>query len=72
MPALSARVRVEFGPPTGERYYAARGSAEEVAAEVRKFAALGVTDLALSWTEVPGPEIVADAERFAAEVAPLV
>jgi probable F420-dependent oxidoreductase len=72
MPALSARVRVEFGPPSGERYYAMRGSSEEVAAEVRKFAALGVTDLALSWAEAPGPEIVANAERFAAEVVPLV
>ena len=72
MPALSARVRVEFGPPTGERYYAMRGTSEDVAAEVRKFAALGVEDLALSWAESPGPEIVANAERFAAEVAPLV
>ena len=73
MPALSARVRVEFEAPTeGARYYAARGSNEDVAAEVRKFAALGVEDLALSWTEAPGPEIVAAAERFAAEVVPLV
>jgi probable F420-dependent oxidoreductase len=73
MPALSARVRVEFGPaPHGATYYAMRGSSEEVAAEVRKFAALGVEDLALSWAEMPGPEVVENAERFAAEVAPLV
>ncbi|HET9346287.1 MAG TPA: TIGR03619 family F420-dependent LLM class oxidoreductase [Candidatus Limnocylindrales bacterium] len=73
MPSLSARVRVEFDAPTaGARYYAMRGSSEEVAAEVRKFAELGVKDLALSWAEAPGPEIVAAAERFAAEVVPLV
>lgn len=72
MPALSARVRVEFGPRSGARYYAMRGTSEQVAAEVRKFAALGVADLALSWTESPGPEIAANVERFAAEVAPLV
>jgi probable F420-dependent oxidoreductase len=73
MPALSARVRVEFeAPKEGARYYAMRGSSAEVAAEVRKFADLGVEDLALSWTEAPGPEIVAAAERFAAEVAPII
>jgi probable F420-dependent oxidoreductase len=73
MPALSARARVEFGAPTtGAKYYAMRGSSEEVAAEVRKFAGHGVEDLALSWTDMPGPEIVAAAERFAAEVAPSV
>jgi probable F420-dependent oxidoreductase len=73
MPALSARARVEFGPaPQGATYYAMRGSSEEVAAEVRKFAALGIEDLALSWAEMPGPDVVENAERFAAEVAPLV
>jgi probable F420-dependent oxidoreductase len=73
MPALSARVRVEFDAPTaGARYYAMRGSPEEVAAEVRSFAELGVEDLALSFADIPADEIVAAAERFAAEVAPLV
>jgi probable F420-dependent oxidoreductase len=73
MPALSARVRVEFGKPAaGARYYAMRGTSEEVAAEVRKFAELGVEHLALSWAEAPGPEIAEAAERFAAEVIPLV
>jgi alkanesulfonate monooxygenase SsuD/methylene tetrahydromethanopterin reductase-like flavin-dependent oxidoreductase (luciferase family) len=71
MPALSARVRVEFGPAR-DRYYAMRGTSDDVAAEVRKFAALGVADLALSFVDIPGPKIVAGAERFAAEVAPLV
>ena len=71
MPSLSARVRVEFGPARDD-YYAMRGTAEDVAAEVRKFVALGVEDLALSFVDIPGEEIVAGAERFAAEVAPLV
>ena len=73
MPVLSARVRVEYGPPDpGATYYAARGTSEEVAGEIRAFAGLGVEEIALSWTEMPGPEIVAAAERFAAEVAPIV
>jgi probable F420-dependent oxidoreductase len=72
MPALSARTRVEFGPVGGTSYYAMRGSAEEIAAEVRKFAELGVEDLALSFNELPADELVAMAERFASEVAPLV
>jgi probable F420-dependent oxidoreductase len=71
MPALSARVRVQFGPAT-DTFYAMRGSAADVAAEVGKFAALGVEDLALSFVDIPGPEIVANAERFAREVVPLV
>jgi probable F420-dependent oxidoreductase len=73
MLALSARVRVEFGPRAeGATYYAMRGTSEEVAAEVRKFAVLGVADLALSWADIPGPELAAAAEWFAAEVAPIV
>jgi alkanesulfonate monooxygenase SsuD/methylene tetrahydromethanopterin reductase-like flavin-dependent oxidoreductase (luciferase family) len=71
MPGLSARVRVEFGPAK-DRYYAMRGSAEEVAAEVRAFAELGVEQLALAFMDLPQPELVAAMERFAAEVEPLV
>jgi probable F420-dependent oxidoreductase len=71
MPALSARVRVEFGPAR-DTYYAMRGSAADVAVEVRKFADLGVEELALSFVDIPGEAIVAGAERFAAEVAPLI
>jgi probable F420-dependent oxidoreductase len=71
MPALSARVRVEFGPGS-DTYYAMRGTSEDVAAEVRKFAELGVEDLAVSFVEMPVEEVIAGAERFAAEVAPLV
>ena len=70
MPALSARVRVEFGK-TGGPNYAMRGTPEDVAAEVRKFAELGVEHLALVFAATSRAEIVEGAERFAAEVAPL-
>lgn len=71
MPELSARVRVEFGPAK-DRYYAMRGAAEEVAAEVRAFAALGVEHLALAFMDLPEAAMVTAMERFAAEVEPLV
>jgi alkanesulfonate monooxygenase SsuD/methylene tetrahydromethanopterin reductase-like flavin-dependent oxidoreductase (luciferase family) len=70
MPWLSARVRVEF-EATGSGY-AMRGSPEAIATEVRKFAELGVTHLAL-WFETTDPEeLMARADRFAREVAPLI
>lgn len=70
VPWLSARVRVAFeDAPSG---YAMRGSAEEIAAEVRAFAGLGVTHLALTFGTVDPDALVARAERFAREVAPLV
>jgi probable F420-dependent oxidoreductase len=70
-PTLTARVRVRFDEATGEGY-AMRGTAEQVAAEVRAFAELGVTMLVL-WFGVTDPAgTVAAAERFAREVAPLV
>jgi probable F420-dependent oxidoreductase len=72
MPALSARTRVEFGPAGDASYYAMRGSAEQIAAEVRKYAELGVDDLALAFNDLPTDELVAAAERFASEVVPLL
>ena len=75
MPPVSARVRVAFDEPAEAaepRSYSMRGSPEEIAGEVRKFAELGVEHLALFLTG-PSPEKLAQqAERFAAEVAPLV
>ncbi len=72
MPTLSARVRVAFDEPVRSadpRPYAMRGSAAEVAAEVAKFADLGVDHLALFF-EVPTVEVlVAAAEQFDREVA---
>ena len=69
MPWLSARVRVEFDAASSG--YAMRGSPEEMVAEVRKFADLGVTHLALWFGSTEPAELVARAERFAGEVAPL-
>jgi alkanesulfonate monooxygenase SsuD/methylene tetrahydromethanopterin reductase-like flavin-dependent oxidoreductase (luciferase family) len=74
LPSLSARVRVAFDEsvPGATGGYAMRGSADAVAAEVRAFADLGVEDFALWFIEHTTERLVADAERFAAEVVPLV
>jgi probable F420-dependent oxidoreductase len=71
MPSLSARVRVRFDA-SDDGSYAMRGSPDEVAAEVRAFAALGVTHLALYFEATDPAAVVALAERFDREVAPLV
>lgn len=70
MPWLSARVRVEFEAASSG--YAMRGSSDAMAAEVRLFAELGVTHLALWFGSTEPGELVSRAEWFAAEVAPLV
>jgi probable F420-dependent oxidoreductase len=67
-PWLSARVRVAFEEPAPG--YAMRGTPEEIAAEVRAFAELGVTHLALTFGTTDPGDLVARAERFAREVAP--
>jgi probable F420-dependent oxidoreductase len=71
MPSLSARVRVEFGAAAGD-WYAMRGSAEEIVGEIHAFAGLGVEHLALHFGSTVPAELVALAERFEREVAPLV
>jgi probable F420-dependent oxidoreductase len=71
MPALSARVRVEFDQPAGSSY-AMRGTPEEIAAEVRAFTDIGVGHLALALQTTDPDEIVRRAERFAREVVPIV
>ncbi len=71
MPWLTVRAYTQFGPAT-DKFYAIRGTAEEMAAEVRAFESLGVAHLAL-WFDATDPEEVSTlAERFAGEVAPLV
>jgi probable F420-dependent oxidoreductase len=70
-PWLSARVRVQFDEVT-DRSYAMRGTPEEIAAEARAFAGHGVTHLALYFETTDPAEVVAQAERFAREVAPLI
>jgi len=72
MPALSARVRVRLNSNEPDDGYAMRGTPEEVASEVRTFAALGVGHLALTFpTREPEP-LARDAEAFMREVVPLV
>jgi probable F420-dependent oxidoreductase len=69
-PWLSARVRVETTQASSG--YAMRGSAEEIATEVRAFAALGVTHLALSFGTTDPAELVGRADAFDRDVAPLI
>jgi probable F420-dependent oxidoreductase len=71
VPELAARVRVRFGEAAGPGY-AMRGSAEAIAGEVRRFDALGVSHLALSFPPTDPDGIAGAAERFAREVDPLV
>jgi probable F420-dependent oxidoreductase len=71
MPALSARVRVEFGEGATAGY-AMRGNPGSIAEQVRAWAAIGVEHLALSFAATDPGEIVARVERFHGDVAPLV
>jgi 2-iminoacetate synthase ThiH len=64
-------VDVVFGS-TDDTSYSMRGTSEEIAAEVRAFAEVGVTHLALAFGTTDAGEVVARAERFAREVAPLL
>jgi probable F420-dependent oxidoreductase len=70
-PTLSARARVQFDVKEGSGY-AMRGSPEDVAAEVRAFADLGVEHITLWFGEHSPEAMVAAAERFNREVEPLV
>lgn len=71
MPRLSVRAYTHFGPARDD-FWAIRGTPEEMAAEIRAFAALGVEHIAL-WFDEPDPEALAGVcDRFMAEVAPLV
>ncbi len=72
MPKLSARVRVRLGAPGPIDGYAMRGTPEEVAAEVRAFADLGVTHLALAFAARDPEGLAREAEAFIRDVAPLV
>lgn len=74
MPPVSGRVTVLFdvsAPPAGVSV-ASIGSPEAIAADMRAYAAAGVTEIALVLRETDPERYVATAERFAREVIPLV
>jgi probable F420-dependent oxidoreductase len=71
MPSLTARIRVAFDRPAGSGY-ALAGDAEAMAADLRRFAGLGLEEVALFFDE-PSPDAILGAiERFDREVRPLV
>jgi probable F420-dependent oxidoreductase len=71
MPWLSARVRLRFGPAT-DTWYAMQGEPDDIAAEVRAWAALGVDHLAV-WVETTDPAVLErELTRFLREVVPAV
>jgi len=72
MPKLSGRVRVELDSPGPASYYAMHGSPADVAAEIGKFAAVGVTHLAVAFPESDPEGLARSVERFAREVRPLL
>jgi probable F420-dependent oxidoreductase len=72
MPTLSARVRVELDDTREAGYYRLHGSPADVAAEIRAFAAVGVTHLLVSFPERDPAGLSRAVERFVAEVQPLV
>jgi probable F420-dependent oxidoreductase len=71
MPRLSARSRLELGTDMQD-FYTMHGSAAEVAAEIRAFAALGVDHLAFAFPPRDALGITNAVERFLDEVLPLV
>lgn len=71
VPWFSGRVRVDF-EGSDERSFALRGSPEGMAAEIRKYAELGISHLALWFGTTDPGDLVTRAERFDREVAPLV
>ena len=70
MPGLSARVVVRFDQPPGPSGYTVSGDDEAVAAELRRFLALGVEHLLVAFGEVTPERVVAAMERFDREVRP--
>ncbi|HEX5591291.1 MAG TPA: TIGR03619 family F420-dependent LLM class oxidoreductase [Candidatus Limnocylindrales bacterium] len=71
MPRLSARVRVRLGDSGPIDGYAMRGTPEEVATEIRAFAALGVDHLALGFAARDPEGLAREVEAFVREVVPL-
>ena len=70
MPWLSARVRIE--PETASGGYAIWGTPDAMATEVRKFADVGVSHLALWFGTTDAGELASRVDRFAHDVVPLL
>lgn len=71
MPTLSARLRVQLDVEAGSGY-ALRGRPDAIAAQVRRFAEVGVSEIALFFDEPTPDAILAAIDRFDREVRPLV
>ena len=71
MPRLSARARLELGGAK-QSFYTMHGSPEDVAGEIRAFAAIGVDHLALAFPPRDAEGLTRAVERFQTEVLPLV
>lgn len=71
MPWLTVRAWLDFDA-NGGRHYSIRGTPEEMAAEIKAFAALGVEHVGLWFKSTEPDDLVRDVERFQREVAPLV
>ena len=69
---LSSRVRVELDQPAQPSFYTMWGDAARVAGEIRKFAEVGVTHLALAFPSREPEPLTREIDRFVAEVLPLV
>jgi probable F420-dependent oxidoreductase len=72
MPGLSARVRVLLSSSEPVDGYSMQGTPEEVASEIRAFAAIGVGHLALAFPSRDPEALARQAEAFVREVVPLV
>ena len=71
MPRISARVRIEQGAEA-QSFYTLHGSADAIAAEIRAYAAVGVTHLLLTFPPRDPQGLRAAVRRFADEVRPAV
>jgi probable F420-dependent oxidoreductase len=67
MPVISARVRVQFGPQENP-FYVLAGTPEQMVAEVRAFADVGVSHIAVDFAETDPARAVELMERFDSEV----
>ena len=72
VPGFSARVRVRLGSTEPLDGYGMQGTAEEIAAEIRAFAAIGVNHLALAFASRDPEGLAREADAFVREVLPLV